>query len=446
MAHTPRAVRLLALALCCLLALTGCGSFGASVEDLLTAPALDDQQAAILDTVRSYADTGITLVYPKGGAYRNPITLQDIDGDDEPEAITFYTKKDEVKIHINVAKKMEDYQNGERWQVIYDIEGLGNQVNFIDFAHVGLLFYQNIIVGYSAFSEGGNTLVVYGFQSGELCETMIQNYTEVAYGDLDGDMFDELVLFNTPGDGAAGITADLYERVGTPEAPYLGKTAQATLDPSLVRLRRLSVDSEGQYRLVYADGLSGDNQMTTEALCYDGEKLYTLSQYERQRGSETDYLTALTRQNTELYSQDVDGDGHIEVPRLQKQQSDSLYQQGGYFVDWYSGSSGGYTYKRTTYEDDSFHLRVTLLSGWVGSVTFQSENDGSARTCLDAGGATVFSVLRISRSEDAVAYTSSGFKELGTYGSFTYLYKAGDSTLVHAASETEMAAAIEIKQ
>ena len=71
------APRFAALALC-LLALAACSPIPVSVEDLLDAPRLSEEQYQLEKALREQQEQEIKLKYPQSGSYRSAFTFHDI--------------------------------------------------------------------------------------------------------------------------------------------------------------------------------------------------------------------------------------------------------------------------------------------------------------------------------------------------------------------------------
>lgn len=76
-----------AAAILSIAALTGCQ---ATIENLLTAPKLTQEQSEINQALINSSGSSIKLKYPRGGEYRSAFVLQDIDSDGTQEALVFY--------------------------------------------------------------------------------------------------------------------------------------------------------------------------------------------------------------------------------------------------------------------------------------------------------------------------------------------------------------------
>ena len=68
--------------------LSGCS--GATVENLLTAPKLTQEQNEIYQALINSSGSSIKLKYPRGGEFRSAFVLQNIDDEPGEEALVFY--------------------------------------------------------------------------------------------------------------------------------------------------------------------------------------------------------------------------------------------------------------------------------------------------------------------------------------------------------------------
>ena len=84
---------------------TSC-SFGASVEELLVAPSLSDNQKAVLSALEKEHPNRITFVYPLSGSNRSAIQKYDLDSDGLDEIIAFYKDNSEgLNAHISILER-----------------------------------------------------------------------------------------------------------------------------------------------------------------------------------------------------------------------------------------------------------------------------------------------------------------------------------------------------
>ena len=90
-----------------LLGLSGCDLYQPDVDSLLTPPVLSELQTEVDEALRDVVGQELRLCYPAGGSYRSPYIFTDLDGDEEQEAVVFYTVEDEPLVYLQILDKSE---------------------------------------------------------------------------------------------------------------------------------------------------------------------------------------------------------------------------------------------------------------------------------------------------------------------------------------------------
>ena len=90
-----------------LLGLSGCDLYQPDVDSLLTPPVLSELQTEVDEALRDVVGQELRLCYPAGGSYRSPYIFTDLDGDEEQEAVVFYTVEDEPLVYLQILDKSD---------------------------------------------------------------------------------------------------------------------------------------------------------------------------------------------------------------------------------------------------------------------------------------------------------------------------------------------------
>ena len=148
----------LSLCLLCSL-LTGC-TLGASVDSMLKPPSLSKEQQQIYRALQDAAGTGITLQYPRSGAYLSAFTVVDLDADGEDEALVFYKKTNFTATENSLRLNVLDQVNG-KWMSVCDYPADGAEIERVVIQPLGASPKNRILIGYSSVDQSDKSLSVY---------------------------------------------------------------------------------------------------------------------------------------------------------------------------------------------------------------------------------------------------------------------------------------------
>lgn len=285
-------VRKLALIFICLL-LTGCQAITFSVDGLLGAPNIADEQSAIYQALIESAGRGITLEYPRNGDYRSAFVLYDIDGDGEDETLAFYSVSSVAESNVKIS--ILDRGIDDKWRSMYEIAGAGSSVERVLFSG------EDIVVGYSAQDYEENALRMYRYSGGELQAVYEDTYSILERADLDGCGADEIAAVKRSGLGVEVyiIKASrdqgygLYRRELETGASTISGYGFGTLDGCSALYLDISPEEGGLQTEIFYLGEDG-------VVC-------PISQ---------NGLSRLTLRPAGYSSRDYDGDGAIEIPTV----------------------------------------------------------------------------------------------------------------------------------
>lgn len=292
--------RLLAAALCAL-CLSGCFSpMPATPEDLLDAPKLTEGQYQVDKALRDQLGQDIKLKYPQSGSYRSAFTFHDIDGDGQEEAIVLHSRQSGGNAQITVM----DSRNGQ-WLVDRTYPGLSPDIDFIRFDSLGGGEAETIVIGWRP--EGGQKIVaVYRYEDREFTMMGSEDYTQLAIGDYNGDGYDEMLLVTSENNGRSYLL-------------YMGNQDGRLEVLDTIALPRDIVSFQTPVYGAIAPGAVGaalDACNDQEELCtilvqvVDGQLYLPLD-----AGDELLFEQTLRPGGEKsVYSQDVTGDGIIDIP------------------------------------------------------------------------------------------------------------------------------------
>ncbi|MDE7302647.1 MAG: hypothetical protein K2N60_04930 [Oscillospiraceae bacterium] len=416
-------IKLAAAVLSCSVFMSGC-SFGGSVDSLLSAPKLSEEQNAVYDALIKSVGKDIRLKYPRSGEYRSAFVFADIDGEPDREAVVFYEKTGETEGGGNVRINVIDRRGG-KWTSVYDHAGAGTGIDRIIFAELGESGRQNVIIGYTLLS-GERSVQIYGYENGLLNTEYSDSYSTMFSADLERDGNNELILIR-PGNqmrkaSLSSVSTDL-------ESGSIAETGSVALDESATEFVSVAAGYVGKETpAIFIDGLSG-GQLTTEIIySVDGQLRNPL--YLGESG-----LIERTRRPAGYLCTDIDLDGVIEIPTLTLFPGYSEDSSGTklYSTDWNVFDNYSITKKYSSFYNVSEGYCFILPSRWDGVVTVKRDSaTGEAVFCkfkADLANSTV-ELLRIAvaSEEETGALLDEGYMVLKSNNKTNYLVKCPDLT------------------
>ncbi len=374
-----------------MLMLSGCGSAPFDSEGMLRPPKTSGNGQEICEALENHLGRQLVFRYPRSGEYRSAITLEDLDGDGENEAMVFFVTSSESTL-ANIA--VLNYAHGE-WNVKAIAEGLGNNVNVLLFGNLlPERKSKEIIVGWNVGSTGG-LLTVYSYDETGLNSVVIEDaagteaqsasgYTGVAICDMDGDGTEE-IMTATLNTVAATSTVRMLKYQSGEGAEKLLVAGTADLDGSVARYSKITVGMlDDTTQALIIDSSKGADMMHTEAVCWDKINAGLKAPF---NNSETGTVSGTDREAV-IESFDPDTDGLIEIPRhtllpCYSQQSDAKFYRSSWHS--YDSSVGGLSEESEldTILNIADGYYVTLPPSWPSGITVRYDSTYSTMTfCL----------------------------------------------------------------
>lgn len=252
--------------------------------------------------------TDYQLQYPDEGEYRSAYVLYDIDGDEESEALVFYTKNaDESNVRVNIL----DLNKG-KWQSILDESGYGNKIDSVVFSDLNNDGTAEVILSWSlAGADSSRTMTVHSaeLENGKPSFTTLSNMPYKAMGvvDMDHDGQQEvLVLWNETTQKVRHNYAALMKLTANGLHQY---GDEVPLDSTASVYDGIYLQ-EGNKPIAFVDALKDDNTMFTEVLWWDDVNQTLKAPF-------TDNETRTNRstlRSPAIPTTDIDGDGIYEIP------------------------------------------------------------------------------------------------------------------------------------
>ena len=403
-------MRKLAILMLCIL-LTGCQAITFSVDGLLNAPNIADEQSAIYQALIESAGRGITLEYPRNGDYRSAFVLYDIDGDGENETLAFYSVSSVAESNVKIS--VLDRGNDDKWRSMYEVAGEGSSVDRVMFSG------SDVVVGYSAQGYEENALRMYHYKDGELLTVYEDTYSILERSDLDGCGVDEIVMIKRSGPGMKIDVIKALDGEGYSLYPSELETGASTISGH-------GFGSLDGCSALYLDILSESGGLLTEIFYIrDGGVICPIAR---------NGLSLATQRPAGYASRDYDGDGSVEIPVVG---AFTGYETAAWGEAEYMATLLNFNVETQQLEIKSFaylDLRggyvMTIPNRWLNVVTV-SRDTGTGEVTFyryepekgTIGDMTPIVRFASSDSSDEGAYTSAGYRVLGSTDLRTYYVK-----------------------
>ncbi|MBE6734158.1 MAG: hypothetical protein E7563_02285 [Ruminococcaceae bacterium] len=307
-------ILLLLLTVFLVFALCGCDAITFNVIELMSPPKATGEKAEIQKLIDKEAGSDYTLKYPQNGNYRSAITTTDFDGDSTYEAIAFYMPSGEAQtVHLLIMDSIDG-----KWTVIGNHTSKSTAVDRLIFTDLDGDGKSEILVGWNTYNNLVKDLSLYYTQDGTsteiICETQ---YSDLLCSDFTGSGKEELLLLSLYTEDKPA-TASLITLNDTKNGLYT--ISESLTSGDVVSFAKLQTGRVfyGQQGAVI-DGVTSAGTYTTQLIYYS--QYFASLQVVSFTG---DSPTSQAERSYAVLSEDIDGDGIIEIPNTFKLNIDDI--------------------------------------------------------------------------------------------------------------------------
>ncbi len=416
-AEVPAVKRAFIIIFTCLM-LCGCEALTFSIDNLLSAPSVADEQAAIHQALIESVGAAVAPSYPRSGDYRSAFIVADIDGDGNDEALAFYTISGQSGAQ-NVRVSVLDSSGDGKWHAMYELAGRGTYVDTVILADYGETV--DIIIGYGGLSYEEGSVSIYRYAGGVLTSIYDSAYSVLDRWDIDSCGTDETVIVKKAG---TEVTVSVIKTLDGLD--YI--TRERTLSSSAAYISGCSFGEVDQgVNALFIDTVN-ENSITFTEIVYMSDGVIVSPT------SDNSELLLATGRMLGYPTMDFDGDGSVEIPIISPFLGYSPLTQSNieHLTRWldYDIESGSFTEEAQSYFNAAAGYIFKLPNRWQNFVTVAQDAD-TGETVFSKYDYELQNVSDMPRlmsiaavdPENKQIYLDNGYSYIGGTDFVCYMYK-----------------------
>ncbi|WP_295153247.1 hypothetical protein [uncultured Ruminococcus sp.] len=406
--------------------LSGCTGMSFTVDGLLNAPKLTEEQGEIHEALTAAVGGSITLKYPRNGDNRSAFVIADLDGEQGEEALVFYEYNTGGGSDEGIRVNLLDKDDEGRWYSVKELAGAGTEVDRVIISQMGEKNRYCVLVGYQPVTGSDCTLEIYSCYNGEFKRIGTDTYSVLDTLDINYDGYREIVTIQQQTNAETGVISAKASLLDMSADNELVKTEGIDMcDNVQYYVNTCSGLLNKQHEAIFIDGLDQDGNLQTEIVYYRYSTLQNPMQLSPQK------LLPLCTRPTGYYSTDVDGDGIVEIPSAKPMTGyeNAIIDEMIYMTTW------------NVYEDffdlkEKFHGYYSISNGyffafpnrWNDEVTVKREADNSELVFYKYNGdindskTEIMRIAAVSRKESR-SYVDDGYRLIANKGQLDYYVK-----------------------
>ena len=321
--------------------LSGCVQYG---DGLLALPSLPAEHVELQSQINKVLETGAVSAAAESGANRQSIQQIDLDGDSENEYIAFFRDEDGNYL-IKAYKKTED-----DYEEIGSAEAVGLTLHSIYYPVSSVTGEKSLAVCWGIDESNNYGMTVYTFTEHGMENVLNVQYSGILVGDFNGDSLDEL-CFATKDQSGGQLSLRVYEK----QADTYVLESETLLCSEARSISQMTLGKAGEnHKALFLDSVAYGGGFVSDVIVYGSDGNLRNLTRDRDNGSGIG-----TWRSVEVFCQDIDSDGLLEVPTASSMMS-ALYSDEKSKLSWVNFSSDGSTvHKMRTYHvpsDDWYFL------------------------------------------------------------------------------------------
>lgn len=345
----------------CMLLLSGCYSHMS--EGLYALPKQSDAYYDLQNAIDDVMGSGMAFTGPLSGANQQSVQFVNLDGDTEDEAVIFVKTVGELPLKAYVFDR-----DGDSYRNIAVMEGEGSDFDAVEYVQLDGFPGMEILLGRRLSDRILQSLTAYTCTDGQMVELMTCKYSEFKTVDLDLDDRKDVFVLRSEVEERAGVAELYFWRDGQVE-----RSKEASASVGAKQIKRIVAGSlEGQIPAVFVASVYEEDTIITDIFALKDSELRNIT-----TGGELG-VSAQTVRNYNVYANDIDNDGVIELPRPQALPSYKAGEETQWSIDWYSMDLDGHTkIKMTSYHNYSGGWYLELPQNWHDQITVSRTTDSA---------------------------------------------------------------------
>ena len=383
--------------------LSGC-TFNPSVEDLLVAPSLSEEQESVLNALEEGRSNRISFVYPLTGTNRSAIQKYDIDGDGTDEIIAFYKDSSEgLNANISVLEQNSD----SSYYVASTAEGFGDSINSV-FYLSSIVAEDAILIEWKSPSKSSNTVSAYTYIESQLEIGFEENSLNMIVLDTDNTQ-SFAFCYIVP---ATAESAYSLKYVQSNESTIFSRS-QYNLNEDVIEVISLKtgVFKDGTNALFIDESTATGLQTEIFSLAEDNSRV---SRVEIEGG--IDILKLSSREiDNRLIS--IDFNDITCFPSSIPPNTEVLYPDD--LVYWYTIDESIVSFVNATYFSSNWGILFPIPVSWLSFCNINQISDNTIEI-RDTEDELLVSIVQVSVDDDIMNYIKEGYYLVGTDGTTRY--------------------------
>ena len=327
----------------------GCGLM--PPETLYTLPKISADYEILQGMLNTILDSGAVYSAPTAGSNRQTVQMEDLDSDGEKEVLAFFNfPGDDKPLKIYIFRS-----NDGVYEQAAVIEGEGSSFENISYVDMDGDGISEVVVG-RQISADLKMLSIYSIRDYQISQIVASDYMRYAAAHLRSDTRTDVLVLRKPTAEADG-EAEMFSLDSNGDiSSSVARMTSGVETISRVRVGLLSNGTTG----IYVESVIDGSSLVTDIFTYNR----TLTNITNQSTGDKPNDTVRT---VNLYCQDIDNDGVLEVPSpvaVLNADGSSYWQ-----IRWdaYS-SSGRKSHVMTTYHNTSDGWYFILPEAWEEEV------------------------------------------------------------------------------
>ena len=353
------------LAVLACLILSGCAM--RTVEQMYCPPRRSEEYSSLQSAIDG-AMTGLEYAAPMFGDNQQTVQRADLDADGKDEYLVFARGNSEKPLHILVFRMGED---GE-YVLSEDISCNGSSFEQVEYVELDGKPGMDLLVGRQLGGQALRIASLYSFAGGQPEQIFNTIYARLVTCDLDGNGKKELMVIRYGESELDSAVAVLYAW----QNGVMERSREAILSGKAEYIKRITLSTlQSGEPAVYVASAVNDSAIVTDVFAIRNRVFSNIS-----LSSDTG-TSVQTLRNYYIYSEDLDGDGVLELPRLLTMKSTSSQdnREKQYLIRWYAlNLQGREQDKYYTFHNYDGGWYLTLDSAWISRIAM--EQDGNTCT------------------------------------------------------------------